>query len=651
MDRLRLFISTTVTSMLVLAGLVAISQPAAAAEERYPAPASGYWDVNGRGWGHGIGMSQWGALGAAEQGQSYTQILDFYYPGTTRNTVPNSNIRVALSQDDYTPTDTVTLGVPTGQRMTIKDAAGNAIVSGVAGRFTVTRDSDGFTIERRDRIDVNEADADRGVRATYESASSEIEFSTGDGVAVFPVQRETDGTWYRGTLRLVGSAGVAGAFDVVNHLRLEDYLRGVVPRESPSAWPAEALKAQAVAARSYALTEKKAAHFDTCDTTQCQVYGGRAEVVADGVAFGVRSNEAASTDAAISATAGQVRWYAGKVAFTQFSANNGGFSRQGRAYGAEVPYLPAKADPWTGTGTGDARTRWTDRLAVSTVAQQCPDDGSLRTMVITRDGNGELGGRIVQARLECSTGNVTLSRPAFGMYSSWWRPVEPPYGFFLNDSWTATANTVFQYGKPDDEVYIGDWDGDGIDTIAIRRGAEFHVRNSNSGGAADRVFVYGKPGDVVLVGDWNGDGVDTLAVRRGPEYHIKNSVAPGRADQVVVYGRSGDAVVVGDWDGNGSDTLAVRRGMVYHIKNSISAGNADQVVPYGKAADVVMVGDWNGDSRDTLAVRRGREYHIKNSMSGGKADLVLAYGRPGDKVIVGDWNGDGTDTLGVHRTP
>ncbi|WP_418606417.1 hypothetical protein [Georgenia sp. SUBG003] len=70
------------------------------------------------------------------------------------------------------------------------------------------------------------------------------------------------------------------------------------------------------------------------------------------------------------------------------------------------------------------------------------------------------------------------------------------------------------------------------------------------------------------MGDWDGDGTDTFAVRRGNAYHIKNSISGGPADRVVYYGKAGDEVVVGDWDGTGGDTLAVRRGNVYHVKNS-----------------------------------------------------------------------------------
>lgn len=221
--------------------------------------------------------------------------------------------------------------------------------------------------------------------------------------------------------------------------------------------------------------------------------------------------------------------------------------------------------------------------------------------------------------------------------------------FYLNDAWSSTANHVFRYGRATDGAYVGDWDGDGVDTVAVRRGSTFYVTSSQRG-SATKVFTYGRPGDVVLVGDWNGDGVDTLAVRRGSEYHLKNSVSSGPADRVVVYGRAGDEVLVGDWDGDGDDTFSVRRGREYHIKNSITAGRADKVVYYGRPGDVVLSGDWDGDGDSSLAVRRGNVYHIKNTIAGGNADLALAYGRPGDSVLVGDWNGDGTSTLGVRRT-
>lgn len=221
--------------------------------------------------------------------------------------------------------------------------------------------------------------------------------------------------------------------------------------------------------------------------------------------------------------------------------------------------------------------------------------------------------------------------------------------YFLNDAFSPYANIVFKYGNRDGRIYVGDWDGDGKDSLAYRIGNTFYIRNSNSSGGAHQVFNYGRANDRVYVGDWNGDGKDTFAVRRGKTYHVKNSLSGGDADHVIHYGRQGDDILVGDWDGDGKDTFAVRRGSVYHVKNSIAGGNADKVVNYGRKNDDVYVGNWNGKGGDSFAVRRGNTYYIANAIRGGDADRVLNYGRTNDTTLVGDWNGDGKDTLGVRR--
>ncbi|WP_413450247.1 N-acetylmuramoyl-L-alanine amidase [Georgenia phoenicis] len=220
---------------------------------------------------------------------------------------------------------------------------------------------------------------------------------------------------------------------------------------------------------------------------------------------------------------------------------------------------------------------------------------------------------------------------------------------YLNNDWGPLASKEFALGNRSTEVYSGDWDGDGEDTLALRVGNVFHVYNSNEAGAEPWVVGYGRVGDEVLVGDWDGDGRDSLAVRRGKTYYMKNSITSGAADYVIAYGWEGDEVHVGDWNGDGRDTLTVRRQSTYHVKNAIAGGKADHVIAYGRAGDTVVVGDWNGNGQDTFGVRRAATYHVKNSIAGGKADIVQTYGRPGDSVIVGDWDGNGTDTLGVHR--
>jgi hypothetical protein len=73
------------------------------------------------------------------------------------------------------------------------------------------------------------------------------------------------------------------------------------------------------------------------------------------------------------------------------------------------------------------------------------------------------------------------------------------------------------------------------------------------------VFGYGKAGDEVLVGDWDQDGIDTFAVRRGNMIFIRNDFQPGPAETVIGYGKAADQLLVGDWNNNGVDTFSVRR--------------------------------------------------------------------------------------------
>ncbi|MPV87661.1 SpoIID/LytB domain-containing protein, partial [Georgenia ruanii] len=622
----------------ILAGAAASVAPVAqAAEAIYYPPASGAWEVRGHGYGHGVGLSQWGARGAAQQGRSANEILDFYYPGTATNNIGNPQIRVGLTST-FGSVTAASFWSPagTGNAVAVDNGGGGVRVEG-AGMFNVRIDGQGFVVDR--------------VTAGGETTrfpGNELWVRTINGVVASPAGA-AEGVWYRGAIRLVRTG--ATTYDVVNHVSMQEYLYGVVPREMPAGWEAAALQAQAVAARSYALSVSRPANaYDLCDTTACQVYGGRAAVNPAGTM--TFNRESGSSNAAVDATGGLVRWHQGAVAFTQFSSSNGGYTKAG-----SKPYLVAKPDPWSGAARNDTVSSWGAQLPVSAVQAKCPAGGTLQRLVITsRDGRGEWGGRITGARVECTTGNANVTGDAalrFGMKSSWWVPTAPAAratGFFLsNSNATGTADIVFNYGDPGDTVLVGDWDGNRTDTLAVRRGGVYYLSNSNATGKADIVMAYGNPDDTVLVGDWDGDGVDTLAVRRGGVYYLSNSNATGKADIVMAYGNPDDTVLVGDWDGNGTDTLAVRRGGVYYLSNSNTTGKADIVMAYGNPGDTVLVGDWDGNGTDTLAVRRGGVYYLSNSNATGKADVVMGYGDPGDEVIVGDWDGNGTDTLGVRR--
>ncbi|MGJ9532641.1 LamG-like jellyroll fold domain-containing protein [Actinotignum sp. GS-2025b] len=222
--------------------------------------------------------------------------------------------------------------------------------------------------------------------------------------------------------------------------------------------------------------------------------------------------------------------------------------------------------------------------------------------------------------------------------------------FYLSNDWVSTvAQQVFSYGRAADQVLIGDWDGDGKETLAVRRGNQIFIQNSLTGGVADEVISFGRADDTIVVGDWDGDGKDTFAVRRGNQVFVLNSIRSGDADQVFSFGRDGDVLLAGDFDGDGKSSFAVQRGNVFFVNNTLTGGKAETSFSYGKAGDQIFVGDWDGDGKDTFAVRRGNQVFVANSLKSGNADITLYYGRAGDQMLVGDWDGDGVDTPIVRR--
>lgn len=228
----------------------------------------------------------------------------------------------------------------------------------------------------------------------------------------------------------------------------------------------------------------------------------------------------------------------------------------------------------------------------------------------------------------------------------------PPTGnvfFFVNDWSSPQADLVISFGEVGDEIYVGDWDGDGKDTLAIRSGNTFYLHNDLVDGDADVTFKYGRVGDEVFVGDFDGDGVDTFGVRRSTTFYVQNELVGGNAELEFKYGRVGDEILIGDWDGDDKDTIMVRRDKTYFANNTLVGGNAETEFHYGRSGDEAFAGDFDGDNKDSLVLRRGNVFYINNQLVGGNADSTIGYGRASDHVMIGDWDGDGIDTPAVNR--
>ncbi len=179
----------------------------------------------------------------------------------------------------------------------------------------------------------------------------------------------------------------------------------------------------------------------------------------------------------------------------------------------------------------------------------------------------------------------------------------------------------------------------------------FYLRTVNAGGGADIAFGFGRPDDDAVVGDWDGNGTQTVGVRRGNRFLLRNANSAGFAGLDFRFGREGDLPLVGDWNGDGVDTVGVRRGNRFLLRNANSGGFAGLDFRFGREGDLPLVGDWNGDGVDTVGVRRGNRFLLRNANSGGFAGLDFRFGREGDLPLTGDWNGNASTTVGVRRLP
>jgi stage II sporulation protein D len=218
-----------------------------------------------------------------------------------------------------------------------------------------------------------------------------------------------DGTAYRGALEVVPTKSDPGSLNAINAVAVDQYVKGVIPNESPPTWPLAALEAQAVASRSFALsTSVEGNGFDLYDDTRSQVYEGV-------------GSETARTNAAAADTQGQVVLYNGEIAETFFSACSGGHTEsvQNVFFGPPVPYLVGVPDPYDGACPLHS---WTLRFSGAGISARLGGylDGRLKQIVITKRG---VSPRIVWARL-IGTGGTTMIRgdhlqSALGAYDRW----------------------------------------------------------------------------------------------------------------------------------------------------------------------------------------------------------------------------------------
>lgn len=333
-----------------------------------PAPAAaaaGKWVVKGGGFGHGVGMSQWGAYGMAEKGSSATEIIRHYYRGTRVSKLRKArNVKVLLAVAS-SPVRFSGIESACGRKLSRKRTYGARL----NGRRVVLTRRNGKAIANCGPLLQSGHDG----RVTFNGYGA-----------------------YRGGVKVVPSQDPRGSLNLINVVPINAYVKGVIANEVISSWPMESLKAQAVAARSYALASGIDGNgFDLYPDTRSQVYGGVSSET-------VRTNQAAQK------TSSRVASYRNRIAQTFFFDTSGGRTEnvENVWFGEPVPYLKSVNDPYDSISP---MHRWTYRFSQREINDRLSSylkvKGSLKRVKVTKRGRSP---RVIWARLYGTRGTAKI---------------------------------------------------------------------------------------------------------------------------------------------------------------------------------------------------------------------------------------------------
>jgi stage II sporulation protein D len=338
-----------------------------------PAAADGAWVIKGRGFGHGVGLSQYGAYGYAQHGRNYKQILGHYYRNTKVAKGRTGRVRVLLGT---------------------QGSVGFSNAESACGRDLNPSKDYSFSVDAS-RVSLLAPNGSK-----LRSCGKEGRAKGGRTISIAGFGR------YRGDL--IASVD-GGSLLVINSVGAEGYVKGVVANEMPSSWDQQALRAQAVVARSYGLATKRSGAFDHYDDTRSQVYGGR-------------DSETRATNRAVKRTKRKVVKYNGKVATTYYFSTSGGETENsefGFSGGSSVPYLKSVNDPYDDISPVH---RWRVTYSNSAMESRLKAlfQGNLKRIQILDTGRSP---RIVRAKVVGSSGSTTVTgdtlRARLDLRSTW----------------------------------------------------------------------------------------------------------------------------------------------------------------------------------------------------------------------------------------
>lgn len=607
--------------------------------ETFTRPAGTSFSLSGHGSGHGRGMSQYGAYGAARAGLTAAQIAAFYYPGTTLTSQGDPQLRVYLSDLGSSGTT-----VPPQAGLTFFDGKATSVLSG-ATSWRIVPEAGGLTLQWRTGTTWTSS----GYWKAWKTAPLVLSRpTTGVLRVVLPSGLQRD---YAGSVTTHAWGTAARS---VNTTTAESHARAVVPNEMSPSWPAAALQAQAIAARSYAAYARAhplSASYDTCDSSSCQVYRGIADYDSAGTLRTARLDSRST--AATTATAGSVVRYSGSPALTEFGASNGGMT-----VASSLPYQVSKVDPYDEVAVTGNTHSWTGTLAISRIEAAYPTTGTLASLaVLSRSGGGDWGGRVVSVRVTGSTGSVTVSGDSFrsvmGLRSTWWTVTSAPavssrtlprdltadslgdaltpsgsgaaaLAYSGNKGFTLRTLTTTGFSGTSLLTGVGPFDSDNIaDVVARRSDGSLWLWSGSATGVLDRAPVrigtgWGGFNLLVPAGDLSGDGHTDLLARTtsGTLMLYLGNGAGGFAGsrQLTTGWQMFSQITAGDFDGDGrTDVAGVRSsdGRLYFYaglgNGTLQSSQLIGTTDWRGFSEFKSVGDLTGDGRHDLLVRRASD--------------------------------------------
>ncbi len=625
--------------ILLMAGGLVTASPAAAAANCLPAggatvplaTASGEVVVQGHGWGHSLGMSQYGADGAARLGCSAGTILRTYYPGLSPAQVPLAR---------YVLVDMLTDGGSAGWSSLLAEGGpvswvhGDVRVEQPRGvTWAVRRDGDGVRVltgTGSTAAVVLRAAALQQVRAIHPGTTVRVRTYSNATALRHDRRASQDWTRFRGSARGLEVREVME--DNSRGRAVSKYLNGLA--EMPLSWDVVAHEAQAVAARTYLLGRYSGTEqgYVILPTPVHQNWLGATQEEADR-ANGYNLRTAVSRTTSGSSGVVMVDGSGRLARDVLYTSSHGGWSESNAyVYGTTaVSHLRQVNDSRWDLASGNPYRSWAAGFSYAQIASAFGFSSVTRIDAAPQGSPERTAVRITGVR-NGTSGTFSYSgsaaRTALQAVNSL---VRSPGMTFRRSG----------QGVP----LVGDWDGDGRDDVGWYDSGRVFLRSADGTVTS---YVFGGAGHVPVVADWNGDGRDSVGTFYRGQWSLRYSRTSGPADVRFGYGRAGDVPVAGRWPGSGRVGVGVVRDQRWMLRPTATGGDPTSVFELGRTGDRPLVGDWDGNGTDTSGVVRGQVRHLSDRVPPVVVS-AFAYGRASDVAVAGDWDGNGSDTPGALR--